>query len=372
MIQTEKRKLDHIKICLEKDVSSAVRTGFEDVHLIHNAMPDINKKDIDTTVEFFGKNINAPIIIGAMTGGTGEAAKINKNLARAAEELGLAMGVGSQRAAIENEKLAGTYQVRDVAPTMPLIANLGLVQFVQDYTVKHARDAVSMIEADALAVHLNPAQEAVQQEGDVDWTDASSKLRVLCQELGMPVIVKETSAGISRETTMKLGKCGVSAIDISGVGGTSWSYVESFRSDSKSGKTFRDWGIPTAVSIVEAGKSVKIPLIASGGIRTGIDAAKALALGADYVSISLPLLEPATKSHKKVKEKLEQIMEELKIAMFLLNARTVSELKNKDVVITGKTKEWLELRGIKVNEFSNKIALDVLRSSFDDKLYSGN
>lgn len=363
MTQTQKRKIDHIIICTDR-VVEAGKTGFGDiilegVELVHSALPEIDFKSIDTSCEFLEKKFKLPIIIAAMTGGTPEALKINHNLAKAAHSFRIGMGVGSQRAAIENPKLESTYNVRDVAPDIFLAGNLGIVQFVKGYGITEAKKAVEMIQADALCLHLNALQEVVQPEGDTNWEGCLEKIKEISKELGKPVIAKETGAGVSSDIAKQLQEAGVAAIDIGGLGGTSWSLVESFRSESKSeanniAKNFGDWGIPTAISLIECRDSVKIPLIATGGIRNGIEIAKALSLGADMVGIALPLLKLAMKSEADVEKKLYQIEKELKIAMFLCGARNIEELKRKPIVATGKTKDWIEARGINVKKLANR------------------
>jgi isopentenyl-diphosphate delta-isomerase len=235
---------------------------------------------------------------------------------------------------------------------------LGIVQFAKGYGLKEARAAVDMIDADALCLHLNALQEVVQPEGDINWKGCLGKIKEVSQNLGKPVIAKETGAGISKEVAKELEEAGVAAIDIGGLGGTSWSLVEKFRNkepmDKDIAKNFGDWGIPTAISLIECRESVKIPLIATGGIRNGIEIAKAIALGADIVGIALPLLKPAMKSDVDVEKKLYQIEKELKIAMFLCGAENLEELRKKPVVVTGKSKDWLEARGIDVKKLTNR------------------
>ncbi len=355
-MSTEKRKEEHIKICLEKDVDMHA-TGFDDVFLSHQALPDITYDDVDLTTDFFGKKLKAPILIEAMTGGTKIAEKINKNLAWAAEQAGIAMGLGSQRAALEDPSLESTYQVRDVAPNIFLIGNIGFAQ-LKKYEKEKITRVIDMVDADALAVHLNILQELVQPEGDQQslhiTQDTIEKIRFVTKELSKPVIAKEAGCGISREAAIKLEKTGMSAIDVAGFGGTSWPLVESYRSDTSIGKTFAGWGIPTVVSLVECCKSVKMPVIASGGVRSGIDMIKSLALGALLCGAALPFLRPATESKEKVLEKIEQFIQELKIAMVLVNAKTIDDLRRKPVLITGRTREVLELRGFDVRKYARR------------------
>lgn len=348
------RKLDHILISLKKDVASKTKNGFEDVVLVHRALPEIDRDEIDLSATFFGRKISAPILIAGMTGGHEKAEKINENLAIAAQELNIPMGVGSQRAAIENEKLAYTYSVaRDAAPDAFLIANLGAVQLSKGYGIKEARKAIDMIGANALAMHLNSLHEAIQPEGETDFKGCIRGIEKL-NNLGVPIIAKETGAGIAREEAVLLEKAGVAGIDVGGLGGTSFSAVEYYRKKAGKGKLFWDWGIPTAISTIECAESTKLQVIATGGIRNGIEVAKALALGASACGIALPLLSRAVKSSREVLVELQRIIEELKTAMFLVGAVNVAELRNIDVVITGKTKEWLESRGINCRKFANR------------------
>lgn len=363
--KTEARKADHIKICLEEDVQARnVSTGFEDIHFIHRALPEIEKEKINLFTEVFNHKFSAPLIVGAITGGTPQAEKINMAIAEAVEELGLGMGVGSQRIALENQKLESTFSIaRKKAPTAFLVANLGGAQLVRGYGVKEARKAVEMIDADALAIHLNPLQEAIQPEGETNYAGLLQKIGEIARLLDVPVIVKETGAGIAAEEALKLEAMGVKGIDVAGVGGTSWAAVEYHRAKmvndefrQKLGENFWDWGIPTAISIVEVVQSVNLTVIASGGIRNGTQVAKALTLGASLASLSSPILKPATKSSEHVKKTLNFLTEELKNIMFLVGAKSIQELKNVPVVITGKTAEWLRARGFKPEMYAKKQA----------------
>ncbi|MFH1431982.1 MAG: type 2 isopentenyl-diphosphate Delta-isomerase [archaeon] len=357
----ESRKESHISICLEKDIESDITAGFDDVVLVHHALVDLNKDEIDLSVNFLGKKLNAPIVIEAITGGAKIGEKINKNLAKAAEEVGVAFGVGSVRAALVDDKLWGTYKVRDVAPNIPIISNIGLVQLIEEYDIREIKDSIKEIGADAIAIHLNPLQEVVQPEGNVNWKGSVARLKYFCHNLGVPVVVKETGAGISRETAIAVERAGASMIDLAGLGGTTFSMVEYYRDKKDTGLLFKNWGIPTACSIVECRNAVNIPIIASGGIRNGVDAAKAIALGADYAGLALPLLKAATRSHIDVVEVLQKMIDEMKTAMFLVGATNVSELKKKDVVITGRTREWLVTRGIRMDNISNRESIESLR-----------
>jgi len=267
-----------------------------------------------------------------MTGGTEEAGRINRNLAFAAQRYRLAMGVGSQRAAIEDPRWARTYHVRDVAPDVLLFANLGAVQLNYGYGIEECRRAVEMIQADALVLHLNPLQEALQPEGDTDFSGLLRKIERICRELEVPVIVKEVGWGISEGVARRLAEAGVAAIDVAGAGGTSWSLVEMHRAPDEMHRAvaaaFSDWGIPTAEAILMACRGAPdIPIIASGGVRTGVEVAKAVALGADLVGMAAPFLRPAIESAEAVCAKIEEIVTTLRIAMFCVGARRVSDLK---------------------------------------------
>jgi isopentenyl-diphosphate delta-isomerase len=361
--ETRKRKAEHIKISLNQKVQAMkVTTGFEDVHFVHKALPEIDKQKIDLSTTVFNHKFAAPLIVGAITGGTAEAAKINATIAEAVEELQLGMGVGSQRAAIEDKKLEKTFAIaRKKAPTAFLIANIGGVQLTSGYGLKEAKKAIEMIDADALAIHLNPLQEAIQPEGQTNFEGVLEKITEIAKEVDKPVIVKETGAGIAAEEAKKLEIAGVKGIDISGAGGTSFAAVEHYRAkkhgnnfQQRLGHAFWDWGIPTAISIVEVSQTVSIPVIASGGIRTGVDVAKALALGSSLTSLSQPILQAAVKGVEETKELLTMLMEELKNTMFLVGADSIKALQEKPIVITGKTAEWLRMRGFNIEGYTRR------------------
>ncbi|RMF90324.1 MAG: type 2 isopentenyl-diphosphate Delta-isomerase [Methanobacteriota archaeon] len=353
----EDRKLDHISLSLSKEVESAVDTGFRDIIPVHRALPEQSLDEIDTSTSFFGKKLKAPLVIAGMTGGHEKAMRINEALATAAQEVGVAMGVGSQRAAIEDRGLGKTYSVvREAAPDAFLIANLGAVQFgAGGYTIEEAEKAVSMIEADALAIHLNPLHEAVQPEGDRDFRGCLEAVAAL-EGLSVPWIAKETGAGISRTDAKAIEKAGAAGIDVGGLGGTSFAAVESYRegADRELAQRFRDWGIPTAASTIEVLEATSLPVISTGGLRDGVDLAKALALGAAAGGMALPLLKEAVKGPEAVKKKLSHIIGELKTAMFLMGAGDIDGLRKSDLVIMGRTREWLEARGIDHRRYANR------------------
>ena len=361
--ETGKRKADHIRICLdEKAQAKKATSGFEDIQLIHRALPEVDKAKINLQTTFLGKKFSAPIIVGAMTGGTEQAIQINESIAEAVEKLGLGMGLGSQRAAIEDKTLEITYRVaREKAPHAFLIANVGGVQLVHGYGVKEVKRIVEMIDADAVAVHLNALQEAVQPEGQTNFKGVLAKIAEIAGAIDQPLIVKETGAGISAEDAKSLENAGVKAIDIGGVGGTSFVAVEYHRVFKKEdviqhflGEALWDWGIPTAVSLIETAQTVKLPLIASGGVRSGTDIAKALALNASLASLVQPILQPAVKGAKETEQKLQCLIEELRNVMFLVGVEKVSDLTNTPVVITGKTAEWLQARGFNFQKYAKR------------------
>lgn len=345
------RKLEHLLFCAHCDVQYKNKTtGFEDIELIHRALPEVNKEKIDISTELLGKELDAPIIISAITGGHPSSLAINRELARAAEEMGIGIGLGSQRAAVENPELVPTYTIaRETAPSTLLIGNIGAPQ------IEYAPQAVEMIDADALAVHLNPLQESIQPEGDIDASGYLESIGEIVKSVEVPVVVKETGAGISKEDALSLESKGVDVIDVAGSGGTSWAAVETYRAEDKYlGELFWDWGIPTAVSTAEVTQSVNIPVIASGGIRSGLDAAKAIALGANSVGIALPVLKEAYMGYKDVMNVIKRLQESLKVAMFLVGANNLDELKESKLVIKGDTKEWLQERGVDTKKYARR------------------
>lgn len=328
----ETRKADHIKINLEQDVRSALTTGLENYHFVHEALPELDLNRLDTTLSLFGKKLAAPILISSMTGGTAKAETINLRLAEAAQETGIVMGVGSQRAAIEHPEQAKTFQVRRVAPDILLFANLGAVQFNYGYGIDQCRRAVDMIQADALILHLNPLQEAVQDAGDTNWVGIAKKIEEVCKKLEVPVIAKEVGWGISEKTAKLLADCGVSAIDVAGAGGTSWSQVEMHRAPDEFirqlAATFVGWGIPTADSILNVKRAVPGTLIfASGGIKDGLDITKCIALGATLSGMAGNFLKAAAVSTEKAVEMMKLTKRQIEVTMFAAGVGTLEGLK---------------------------------------------
>jgi isopentenyl-diphosphate Delta-isomerase len=329
---TQQRKKEHLELCLDtRDVTSASGTGLARYHFVHNALPELDIDEIDLSARFLGKRLKAPILISSMTGGFELARKVNRNLAGAAQQLGLAMGVGSQRVAIEEPSVADSFQVRDVAPDVLLFGNLGAVQLNYGYTVDHCRRAVEMIKADGLILHLNVLQEAVQPEGNRNFKGLTQKISEVCRALEFPVIAKEVGSGISADAAIRLRDAGVRAIDIAGRGGTSWYAVEAKRAVSKGKRaetTFLEWGIPTEEALIAVRQAAPgLQLIASGGIRTGLDIAKCIALGGDIAALGQPLLAAALESTAKLVEFLSAIIYEIKVAMLCVGAADLTALK---------------------------------------------
>lgn len=340
----KRRKKDGIDLPLQKNVQAkTTSTYLEFVKLMHNALPELDYDDIDTSTKFLGRKFTAPIIIDSMTGGTDEATVINGRLGELAEKFGFGMGLGSQRAGLKSEELAATYSIARVnAPSAFLIANIGGAQLAKGLTVDDARKIVKMIRADALVVHLNPLQELVQPEGEPRYKGVLAKISELAKIIDVPVIVKEVGAGISKEVAIKLEIAGVSAINVAGAGGTSWAAVEKLRAEAIKdelkghlGEMFWDWGIPTAVSLIEARRVVKLPLIASGGLRNGLEVAKCVALGASMSAMAYPFLRAASQSRESLFAFANTILSELKSTMFLVGARDVSALSSSRYILTG-------------------------------------
>lgn len=351
---TERRKFEHIKICLEEDVQSKYNY-LEDVSFVHSALPELNFDDIETQIKLFGKELSFPLFVSAMTGGTEEALKINKTLAKACQKTGIGMGLGSQRAMIEDPSLTYTYDIRKYAKDILLIGNIGLPQFVKGYTEKEASFAVSEIKADMLAVHLNSLQEISQPEGDLFFEKGFTMLKKLKENLPFPIIAKETGAGIPKETAEKLRF--LDGIDVAGVGGTSWSAVEYYRSkDHKETiKTLWNWGIPTPLSIAECNKAGIKTILGSGGVRTGFDIAKCISLGASACGIALPFLKMAIDENTNgIIEKIESLKREFKISMFLTSCQNVSDLKNRPLIIKSPLVDLMKSRGMDTHYLANR------------------
>lgn len=344
----KQRKKDGIEIPLQNNVQArTTSTYLEYVKLVHNALTELNYEDIDLSTKFLGRKFSAPIIIDSMTGGTDEATIINGRLGELAQKYSFGMGLGSQRAGLKSEELAATYSVaRKNAPDAFLIANIGGAQLAKGLTVDDARKIVKMIRADALVVHLNPLQELVQPEGEPRYAGVLGKISELVRGMDVPIIVKEVGAGISREVAVKLEMAGVSAINVAGAGGTSWAGVEKLRAEMAKddvkthlGELFWDWGLPTAASLVEVRRAVKLPLVASGGLRNGLEVAKCVALGASMAAMAYPFLRAASQSREALFAFADRVIAELKSTMFLVGAKNIQALGSSRYILTGALAE---------------------------------
>ncbi|MFA5688035.1 MAG: type 2 isopentenyl-diphosphate Delta-isomerase [Kiritimatiellales bacterium] len=336
MNNLEKRKGEHVKIVSQNEETDRRKNYFDEIRLIYRALPEINLDAVDPSVEFLGKKLSFPLIISSMTGGGDKLLKkINLNLAAAAEAEGVALGVGSQRILFSAPLAKSSFDLRSVAPAAPLLANLGAIQFNIELTLQHARAAIQILEADALCLHLNPLQEAIQPEGDTTFAGLAEKIGEIISGLDVPVIVKEVGAGISAADAELLVRAGVKIIDVAGAGGTSWSRVESERTpDSSLGKLFQDFGLPTPFALQQlVPYRDRATLIASGGIRTGIDMVKATILGASFCGIARPFLAPAMDSVAAVRHEIQKLKREFVTAMFLLGADTIDKIKNRAELI---------------------------------------
>ena len=333
MTNTQTRKADHLRICLEDNVQfDRLTNGLDKYRFDHICLPELNLADVNLQTKFLGKTLKAPLLISSMTGGTEQAKMINSRLAIAAQKYGLAMGVGSQRIAVENPQVAHTFAMRSLAPDAMLFANLGAVQLNYTYGLSQCLRVVDILEADALILHLNPLQECIQPHGDTNFKGLLQKIEQLCQQIDVPVIAKEVGNGISQGMASKLIEVGVDAIDVAGAGGTSWAKVESERAENnlqrRLGRTFADWGISTADCIVQIRQQYSdLPLIASGGLRNGMEAAKAIALGADLAGLAFPFLQAADESEAAVDELIELLIAELKTVLFCTGNANLTELK---------------------------------------------
>jgi isopentenyl-diphosphate delta-isomerase len=329
---TEARKAQHLDVCLDDDVQSALDPGWDAVRLQHEALPDIALADVDTTSSFIGFALRAPILISSMTGGTQRAAGLNRRLAAAAESAGVAIALGSGRALIENPDLLATFDVRPVAPRATLFANIGAVQLNYGIGVEPIRRLLGTLQADGLFLHFNPLQEALQPSGDTNFRDLLPKIAALVRGLDVPVIAKGVGSGISARTATRLLEAGIVGIDVAAAGGTSWARVEGKRSGDRRrevlAETFAGWGTPTADAVRTLRVALpNVPIIASGGVRSGVHIAKALALGADLCGLALPFLEAANDSRESVDELLDALIEGLRIAMFATGSATVRALR---------------------------------------------
>jgi len=331
-MSTVQRKAEHIRICLESDVQFQQGSGFDRYQFIHSCLPELDYQNIDLTTKLLGKQLGAPILMSSMTGGTTQAKEINYRLAEVAQEYKLAMGVGSQRVAIEQPQVADTFQVRQIAPDILLLANLGAVQLNYKYGIDECLRAVELLGADALILHLNPLQECIQPQGDTNFKGLLDRIATVCARLPVPVIIKEVGNGISVSTAQQLIAAGVSGIDVAGAGGTSWAKVESERAQTvlqrRLGQTFADWGIPTTTCITAIRQiAPTLPLIASGGVRNGLDIAKAIALGADVAGLALPFLQAADISTAAVAELVQILMAEIQTVLFCTGNANLSALQ---------------------------------------------
>lgn len=333
-VKINQRKTEQIRLCLTENVEGVNKTtGLEDVQFVHNALPEINFSDIDIQTSFLDKTTKTPFLVSSMTGGSELANEINTNLAKAAEQRGWAMALGSTRALLESDAHKESFLLRELTPSVPLIANLGVVQLNYGYGLNECQRLVDLTEADALYFHLNTLQEVIQDEGDLNFADLLPKIAEVCEHLSVPVGVKEVGFGIDGKTAQQLYEAGVTFIDVAGAGGTSWSQVEKMRSHKPlhkdAAEAFNQWGIPTKECIVDVRQHLPgTGIIASGGMKTGVDAAKSLAIGADHIGYARRLLEAATDSTDNVLYTMEQIEFELKIAMFGIGAKNLTELKN--------------------------------------------
>lgn len=329
---TRDRKAEHIRLALDESLQGPGSAAFDDWFFEHNALPEIDFAEIDTSVEFLGRRLSAPLLVSAMTGGTDLARRINENLARGAEARRVALALGSQRKALEDHDQVASFAVRELAPSIPLVGNLGAVQLNYGFGVDECRAAIEMIGADALALHLNVLQEALQPEGQTNFSRLLPAIARLVPQLPVPLIVKEVGAGLSADVGRRLAGVGVTILDTAGQGGTNWVRIEAQRSgDVPLGELFADWGIPTPDSI-RAVRSVRgVIVIGSGGLRSGLDVAKSIALGADLAGLAYPFLQPATESTDQVVATIDRIVRELKIAMLAVGARTIPELQRTPV-----------------------------------------
>ncbi|MEW6270157.1 MAG: type 2 isopentenyl-diphosphate Delta-isomerase [Thermodesulfobacteriota bacterium] len=336
------RKQSHLDLCVREDVEAAEKsTLLEQVDLVHDALPDLALEDVDLRTRWLGKDLAAPLVITGMTGGTEEAFAVNRDLARIAEEARIAFGLGSQRAMHKRPESAWTYRIREFAPTTVLLANIGLAQ-ARTMSAAELQPLISAVSADALCLHLNVAQELIQPEGDRDFRDGTQTFRRLCRELPVPVVAKETGCGVSREVGLRLRAAGVKHIDVSGAGGTSWVRIEALRAPGGSslGELYRDWGIPTAASVLQL-RGLGVQTIASGGVRDGLDAAKAIALGASLVGFALPVYQAYREGGAvAARAFVDGVIAALRMAMLLTGCRTLADLRRAPTIIGPALLRW--------------------------------
>jgi isopentenyl-diphosphate Delta-isomerase len=332
------RKDDHIRINLEKDVASTLTTGLEHIRLLPKALPEIDMTDVDVSASILGKGLSAPLLISSMTGGTADAERINRTLAEAAQNCGVAMGVGSQRAALEDLSLERTFNIREYAPDILLFGNIGAVQLNYGFDIDHCRHAVDMIRADALYLHLNAIQEAVQPEGNTRFSGLLKKIEIICRKLDVPVFIKEVGWGISGEDAARLAGTGIAGIDVAGAGGTSWSQVEMHRIEdpyqAHIAAAFHGWGIPTARSIHMVKQAAPgLMVFASGGLRDGVEAAKCIALGASLCGFASPLLKAAAISTDETIKLIQALRQEIRICLFACGKTSLQDFQGDPAIL---------------------------------------
>lgn len=357
-IPIKNRKDEHIYLVSKENVESNETTWLEYIRFVHSALPELDLDEINLSCKFLGKHISAPVFVGAMTGGTELTKKINVSLAKAAQKYQIPMMVGSQRVILRHPETKETFSaVRKSAPDIPIIGNLGIAQIATSENFDYVQEIIENIHADALAIHLNVIQELIQPEGDKIFSGVLNKLKLLKNQINIPLVIKETGCGISKEIAQQLTEIGINIIDVSGVGGTSWVAVEYYRAKKENmelkkdlGKLFWDWGIPTAASIIEVNSVMKnyseTKIIGSGGIRSGIDVAKALRLGANFVALARPFLMVALDGQDSIYNFIEKIFKELQITMLLTGSKNIEELTKAPIIISSFLKEWLEQRKI--------------------------
>ncbi len=335
--QTQNRKQDHIEINLNKDVDSLLSSGFEQYRFVHNPMPDLDMEKIELQQVFLGRQISAPILISSMTGGTNEALRININLATAAQARGIPLALGSGRAGLDSVEAAKTFNLRKWAPDIPVYANLGAIQLNNGCGIDECKRVVDMAFADALILHFNPLQEALQPEGQTNFDNLSDKIELVCSHVGVPVIAKEVGWGIPVRTARRFIELGISCIDVAGAGGTSWSQVEKYRNTTEArvriSSHFQDWGIPTAEAVENICLALPgFPVISSGGIRKGLDIAKSVALGARLGGVAGGFLRAASQSIDDVVKLIDEISLELRIAMFAIGVGDLQSLQGTPLI----------------------------------------